>query len=106
MKLNSRTFSSQYQLQSFTRKDAYECCIPKTKSQREEAQVITASTNPPTLINPLITKSIPSENLLIRWRSELDYQKRGMKGFNFIQSSIGDFDAAVIQMLLKLHQAH
>ena len=42
---------------------------------------------------------------LHRWRSELAYQQRGIQGFNFIQS-FGNYDAHVIQLLLKLRHAN
>ncbi len=100
---NSREFTNE-SLISFSRKDAYECRIPKTRVP-QQYHMRHSNEEPNDICNPLQQRWIPPADLLRHWSDLIRERANISSSHFFIESSVGNYDEPAIQMALRLHVA-
>ena len=102
LRSNYKSFSAE-QLKCFTRLQAFECKVPKTKRPRRQdlnryhiTQAITSPCN---------HHHIPPQDILLSWRSELAKARLTAKGYYYVECEFGRYNVEVINAALQLHKA-
>lgn len=106
LKQNSRTITPSL-IRSFTRADAFECCLPRIKSIRENSCGITAYGEPQTqqLLDAFKMPHIPPERQLIQWKEQITRSVSEEPKYWYVETTSGKMDLPTIQTLLRFHSA-
>ena len=100
---NSRVFDTSL-ITNFTRKDAYECRIPKIRTPLQY-EIKHANKPLASACDPLSTAFIPPQDLLRHWSDLIRQRQQIAAGTAYIQSNIGIYDDGAVQTALRLHKA-
>ena len=91
------------QLTSFTRLNAYECKVPRTKRPTKETlrRYGVAQAN----VSPCDHFFIPPQDVLMSWKTQLQRAKDTAIGFHYIECEFGRYSVFTANGALQLHRA-
>ena len=101
---NSRSFDAQL-IANFSRKDAYECKIPRSRSPNHY-EVRISNQEVPNPIDPLTQRWIPPNDLLRHWQDLIQRRKNVANGHCYIETTTGNYSEGSIQTALRLQTAN
>ena len=106
LKQNSRTITPSL-IRSFTRADAFECCLPRTKCIRGSSCGIMGYKEPQTqqLLDAFKMSYIPPEHQLIQWKEQITRSGSEEQKYWYAETTSGKMDLPTIQTLLRFHSA-